>query len=392
MQCVLLHLCILANAQGDTCGPNKPQAVANRIQWRKENYAFHRTMRMMQEPSTVTLFTTWTRNDLGYDKKNFVLDADVQIPISFGGKRWGLNEIQVIPKFLVRIFRDDPNVPYGVQPKGDASLPVRTPGAMPGLAYYRSFRSWWTNNSFPLKFIGLYAYHHSNGQDGYELDTTNGRKEVNVYNGNFSEDLIVELMIGGTMVSTPNASVLSSPRNARKIKDNTPGKQMFIKAARQREFYWRLGYEWHPKSLSNEVFDSLRIMGRHRLNVRTALLFVPTMVEYIGDGTVWCNVVPKRRFERVRLTGNINYILDQPYYRGDLKNLKKVDFLNASRRLNMWVSAYWVLGRMGSAALFGQVGYWGSDNYNIYFNQSLWQFKVGLAFAFFDQPDEEDHQ
>lgn len=416
IQCVILNLCISADAQIDTCRPNRPPclrcvpdplilgpllqcccytelvatSVTNRMQWRKENYAFHRTMRMLQEPSTVTSFTTWTRNKLGYDKKNFVLDADVQMPISFGGKRWGLNEIQVIPKFLVRIFRDDPAVPYGVHPKGDESLPVRTPSAMPGLAYYRSFRNWWNNHAFPLKFIGLYAYHHSNGQDGPELEIINGQKQVNVYNGNFSEDLVFELIVGGSIIPPANNAVLFSHRNVSKVNTNIPGKQIFIKIARQQEFYWKLSYEWHPKALSNDVFDSLQMMGRHRLNLRTALLFIPQMAEYIGDGTLWCNVVPEERFERLRLTGNINYVLDQPYYRGDLDNLEKVDFLNVNRRLNLWISAYWVLGRMGSAALFGQVGYWASDNYNIYFNQSLWQFKVGLAFAFFDQPDEDD--
>jgi hypothetical protein len=364
-------------------------AVHATIRKRQENYLFHRTMRMLQEPSTVTSFTTWTINNLGYDKKNFVLDADLQIPISFGGKRFGLNEVEVIPRFQVRIFHNDPNVPYG--PNGDVSLPVRTPSAMPGAAYYHSFRSWWEKEKFPFRFIGLYAYHHSNGQDGYELDTTNNQKRVNVYNGNFSEDLVFEFMIGGRIKSIANDKPLLSESNKNKVHDNKPGKQIFIKRANEQEFYWKLSYEWHPQALSNTVFDSLHMMGRHRINIRSALIFLPTFSEYIGDGTQWCNIVPEKRYERWRITGNLSYILDGDYYRGDVANLEKINFFNLNRRLNFWVTGYRVIGHSGNAAVFAQAGYWGSDNYNIYFNESLWQFKFGLAFAFFDQPDEEDH-
>jgi hypothetical protein len=346
-------------------------------------------MRSIQDPSTVTAFTTWTHNTLGYNKKNYVLDADVQIPISIGGKKFGLNEIQVIPRFQFRIFQDDPNVPYG--PHGDESLPVRTPSAMPGLAYYRSFRSWWRNERNPLKFVGFYAYHHSNGQDGYELDTSNGKKQVNVYNGNFSEDLIIEFMIGGRIKFRGNGDALFSEKNKSKLAKNSAGKQIFIKTGSQKDFYWKLSYELHPKSLSNTVFDSLGMMGRNRINIRTGLRFIPTMTEWIGDGKQWCNIAPEKGYERWRLTANLSYILDDVYNRGDdINHLEKINLLNASRRLNFSLSAYRVIGHSGNAAGFVQAAYLGSDPYNIYFNQSLWQFKIGLAFAFFDQPDEED--
>lgn len=110
-----------------------------------ENHHFHATMRMIQEPSTVSSITNWTINTYGYDKKNFILDGDLQFPISIGGGRFGMNTFQIIPRFRFRIFQDDPMVPFGKE--GDTSLPVRTPSAMPGIAYYGTFRSWWSTNS-----------------------------------------------------------------------------------------------------------------------------------------------------------------------------------------------------------------------------------------------------
>lgn len=374
------------------CNDQQPvsSAIRNMMVKREANYNFHRMMRTIQDPSTVTSFASWTINNLGYDKKNFVLDADVQIPISIGGKNFGLNEIQVIPRFQVRIFRDDPNVPYG--PQGDISLPVRTPSTMPGIAYYRSFRNWWRPENVHNKFIGIYAYHHSNGQDGPELTLTNGQQQVNVYNGNFSENVVFEFMIGGIVNLVSNMNPFADSRNKKIVKNNKKDAHDFIRVSNEKEFYWKLSYEYHPDALSNKIFDSLQMLGHNRLNLRFGLLFVPTLLEVLGDGNVWCTIVPQRRYERWRITGNISYILDGQYYRGDdVQKMQKINFFNFNRRLNFSLSGFRVIGHSGNAAFFGQVGYYGSDPYNIYFNQSLWVFKLGLAFAFFDQPDEKDY-
>ncbi len=370
---------------GDSVSP----AVYDLIRKRGQNYDFHYVMRNLQEPSTITSFATWRFHNLGFDKKNLVLEADLQFPISIGGKRFGMNEIQVIPRFQVRIFANDRSWPYGT--KGDISLPVRTPSEMPGLAYYHGFRNWWLNDRIPLQFIGLYVYHHSNGQDGDEIDTTHNNKRINLYNGNFSEDVIFEFIAGGKINFRGNDIARTLRSNQRKLHFQAQGKQIFLRMTNEKELFWKLSYEYHPKSLSNTVFDSLRIYGRHRLNIRAGLLFLPKLWELVRDGNKWCSLFSSKKYERWRFTMNMSYIMDKDYYRGDLNNLEKIKPFNLKRRLNILLSSYMVMGRTGFAAAFAQAGYFGSDNYNIYFNDSFWHFKVGLAFTFFDQPSEKDN-
>src|ERR1044071_1069940 len=67
---------------------------------------FNRYLRSIVEPSTVTSILTGTHNLTDYQKTPYVLDADVQTPISIG---WKLNSIQIIPRFVVRIFNNDNN-------------------------------------------------------------------------------------------------------------------------------------------------------------------------------------------------------------------------------------------------------------------------------------------
>lgn len=76
--------------------------------------------------------------------------------------------------------------------------------------------------------------------------------------------------------------------------------------------------------------------------------------------------------------------------RGSTLNLEKVKAFDMSKRLNLWLTTYYVIGFSKHAALFSQVGYFGSDNYNIYFNQSIWNIRLGLTFGFFEQPEAPD--
>jgi hypothetical protein len=373
-------------------------------------------------PSTLSGggITSYTFNTLGYDKKNFILDANLQVPIALGGKRWGLNTIHVIPQFVVRIFDDDPNVP--IVPYGDRSLPVRTPSAMPGIAYYFSPKRWWNpdrtwdrlivreNRKQNIKdstvgdnrYFGFYAFHHSNGQDGPEV----ANDSVNIYNGNFGEQVVFEFIYGQQRNFVPPGDViLKNNRRDRVIKriakKPTKTPEVFLKGSNGMQLNWRISLEWHPYALSNEVFRDLsqlggypkhsRMIGRMRLNGRVSLHLIPSLIEFIGGKDEWCLITPAANYERWRFMTNFSYTLDQDYYRGStISSIEKINSFNASRRLNLSVSAYYVLKRSKYAALFAETGYYGSDPYNIYFNDSLWQVKFGFAFGFFDQPQEPD--
>ena len=361
----------------------------------EESHNFHTTMRNLQEPSTLSSLANWTFNTYGYDKKNFVLDGDLQIPIAIGGGRYGLHTFQVIPRLRFRIFQNDAGVPFGIA--GDRSLPVRTPSAMPGVAYYGSVRSWWSNGDdlkgissiFKDKFFGLYAYHHSNGQDGPELDTLHPGY-INEYNGNFGEELIFEFILGGRKKFITEDLFLIDGSNSKKVRkeNNVPGKRIFLKTSRRKELYWKLNYEWHPRSISNAVFDSLDMLPRHRINLFVSYHIIPRLWEHIGDGELWCSTSPETSYEKWRFTLNMNYAIDRDYYRGQTDQLEKINYFDLTKRMNIWLRSYFVIGRSRYASLFAEAGYHGSDNYNIYFNQSLWYFRAGLAFGFFDQPED----
>jgi len=366
--------------------------MQNEIKTQRVHYEFYKTLRKIHEPSTVSSFTNWTFNNLGYQKKNFILDGDLNIPIAIqlSGKI-GLNTLHIIPRFKFRIFQNDPDFPHSAN--GDASLPVRTPSAMPGIAYYWAHPNWWTDQEdkhIQNIYLGIYAYHHSNGQDGNELDTILVG-EINTYNGNFGEDLVFEFIFGASKKfrSIQNDKWFGTEYNE-KVGNYKLGKKLTLKPSTGHELHWRVGYEFHPKVVSNPVFDSLDMYGRHRLNISLSYLRLPKFWSFIGDNDEWCSIGPERNYEKWRHTLNISYILDNKYKRGNYLNPEVVSYFNLKRRLNISYTLYYVIGRSRFSALFAQVSYFGTDNYNIYFNNSLTSIRIGVAFGFFDQPHKSD--
>ena len=357
----------------------------NQVDQKIRSQEFNRYLRSFVEPSTVTSMATWTTNLTDYQKRNYVLDADVQTPISIG---WKLNSIQIIPRFVVRIFNNDSNVPMNP----DRSLPVRTPSYIPGITYYRTIKKFWMNPDNPVNgnrqdyYLGAFIFHHSNGQDGPEFYTSDPTR-VNVYNGNFGENVVFELMVGGRT----RWQSLWTDEQLRKFvstrSDRSDGQELRVKTGRSRQASWRVGYEEHPRPLTNGEFLKYAMYGRHRMNLTGIMSWLPTEWRLIRSKDQWCTLVPDSEYERWRLTFHVTYILDGVYRRGNLDNLKDIGFFNAGKRLNASATLYWVIPTTDFTALFVRGGYSGSDPYNIYFNQSLWEFKFGLAFGFFEQPD-----
>src|SRR5690606_26833618 len=109
-------------------------------------------------------------------------------------------------------------------------------------------------------------------------------------------------------------------------------------------------------------------------------------IKFIGDGTLWCKVAPEQTYERWRHILNGSFALDKNYYRGEISSLRKVSFFDLSKRLNINYTCYYMIGESKYSALFAQIGYFGSDDYNIYFNESYFNLRTGIAFAFFNHP------
>ncbi len=376
----------------DPCGtPEYEKSILTEINSRNTHYDFHYTMRKIQNPSTISGLglTNYKWNVTGYQKKPFILDGILNMPIAIQGPRvLGINTFHAIPKFKFRIFQNDEDFPYG---NGDSSSPVRTPSAMPGMAWYWTKKSWWKINSDDdnpkSKYLGIYAYHHSNGQDGPELDTLR-LGEINTYNGNFGEQIIIEFIYGGQIKFTPEQYDFYGDENElKKVKSRKAGNVYSQYITKRSELYWKASYEYHPGFLSNEVFKELNTYGRHRLNFNLSYLQLRSVRDFISDGQLWCQIAEERSFEKFRHTLDFSYIIDSNYNRGNFTNPDEISFIDISKRLNINYTIYRVIQRTQNFALFAQIGYNGSDRYNIYFNDSYINLRAGLAFAFFDQPN-----
>src|SRR6478609_5477893 len=89
IQCYAKDSLFVVHTVEPCCDTQTYPAVQIQLDKRRRNYDFFSTMLKIQPPSLMSggTVTSFTVNTLGYDKKNFVLDAVVQIPIPIGGKR-----------------------------------------------------------------------------------------------------------------------------------------------------------------------------------------------------------------------------------------------------------------------------------------------------------------
>lgn len=367
--------------------------ISNSVENRARSLNFFKTMLEISEPSTISVKTTdYTLNrDKDLQKRPFILNADIQTPIGLGGKRWGkkwLSTVHIIPQFKVRIFDNDPM-------QGDSSLPVRTPSYMPGITYFGTHKKIWNQ---PVKegmgslFTGLKMFHHSDGQDAPEFYQDGS---INTYSGDFGEQLVFEFMIGGIYGWKCN-----TPKSRKGIK-KTPknGKSFTVRRSERADFdrrlYSKLSYEWHEKTtMTNIAYSEYNLYGRHRLNLQAGVSIIPSFVDliYSEKEGKFVTVTPTQQKETFRFVLNTSYILDKNYNKGDAANQQKVSFLDVSRRLNVNFTAYWRIRNTPFAGLFVQVGYYGSDPYNVYFQQSMWQWRAGLATSFFKYPKNGDFE
>jgi len=372
---------------------------------RSQSMDFFKNQLLLAEPSLISAFSSF--NNSG--KKNYVLNAVTRVPIGLGGRGWTfgrndkywINYVELMPEFQVRIFRDDPSW-------GDSSLPVRTPSYLPGLSYIgASKRMWESTDEKPMRhYVGVKAYHHSNGQDGQEIlgDT------VNLYNGNFGEQIVFQFFWGGMItqsdkpVSKGLNRIAIKNRKAKKHKEqfekneeDAPNKYNYGStrwAAKRKDniWYWRAGFEYHPWETwgTNTVFRDYKIYGRHRLQLRGGLIIAPFWKEYaFTSKDEWRELYgdnePYRRKELFRFTANLEYILDNEYYVGEnVNNLTKANFFDPSKRLNLHLTMYWRVPGTPMAALFARTSYIGSDNYNVYFQKSYFEARFGIGLNFFD--------
>lgn len=373
---------------------------------RRKGAHFLEQMKVIAEPSTLSGYGThykWqlqTAIDTNFQKRQHILNWDTRIPIAIGGKRWANNlfvaSIHIEPRLKVRILNNDASL-------GDSSEPVRTPSLMGGINIFLAPIGWsvkekWQErvgkNRLKTTYFGLSMYHHSNGQDGEHFDSSG---VVQAYNGDFSEQLIVDVGMGSVHEYFGKWNLHKNSTSAKRS-----GKTPKVRAAPNqtptnydRLFYWKLGFEWHSKKLgpiynSGESWQKYKMYGRKRINLQMGWAITPEYADIMFDEKTpgkYHQLTPYQSKELCRFVWNLKFIADRELNVGNINALQPATI---SERINTNISMYWRIPGTQGVALFLQVGYYGSDNYNIYFQRRYIEIRSGLAYGFLKYPKAGD--
>jgi hypothetical protein len=311
----------------------------------------------------------WMTKDDFSSRKPLILDAKISPYISIANwtmgnkktKNYFLFGLHLNPEFEVRIFKND------IQ-KGDTSLPVRTGSSRPGAELFFTHNSIYkkerpTNFAFSLK-----AYHHSNGQDGEEFNSVDQkwgkRGYFNTYNGNFSDDFVLEV----------NGMVFSKADQGKK--------EQFLKAG----LTFSTGLSKWMKT-----YD---VYGRKRVNLLYSRTFSTFRNRIIKDNVIRDGDTKKKMYEisdyylveRFRFEFYSSFITSKMNV-GPIYQLSKASL---SDRINVHATLHYRIPGFTSAALFGELGYYGQDTYNGYFERSSFFAKIGLSFGLLKYPKNAD--
>lgn len=364
--------------------------------------AFLQTSMLVAEPSTVSssfgfvlgpaqsafsLLENTMNSDLLRDRKPYVLNADIQPVFALGGPRWVIGSarwekpiystIHFIPRFKVRILANDPE-------RGDGSHPVRTPSYMPGAEYFISAGRFWDPKvSGTRHYLAFKAWHHSNGQDtdGGEFDS---KGWFNTRNGDYNETLVLQAAYGGI-------ARLRRPEPPKMDNDTAyrVHARKFGNARTPREsgpIAWKAGLSHSPW-----MTDSVNpYFGNTRITLSFTQIWAPWRRDIVRhEGEVFVTAEPWTLKEQFRLDWRMEFIADEPhkYRSGPYGKGKPYTYARLDKRLNLYGTLYYVFPRMSGAGVFAQAGYYGSDPYNAYFQESQWFWRIGLALGSFLRTD-----
>ena len=328
--------------------------------------------------SDLTLLSAYSEYDKGWPNnkdfaaKPYFMQAQINTHLPIGGKwaktvKGGLRfALFLHPDIEIRLLRNDKS-------RGDTSTPIRTPSFKPGLSFFFTQSKLWDNR--PDKhYFGFKAYHLSNGQDGLHFrPQDNGY--YNRYNGDFSDLVIFQFIYGGfyTLDHLPidtNARINHSRYNRVLYSSYT--------------LYWKGSFTVYPPQFIDSVLYHKSMYGKYRTEVQLGWIVAPIYQGGIynkHDHTFAPMYLPEQR-ERFRIYLDMAYIWDVPYRTGPLQNLQNVPIYDITKRLNIALTGSFRIWGTPFAGLCAQVGYYGSDPYNVYFQQSLFFIRAGLSAGF----------
>ncbi|GGE53619.1 hypothetical protein EV200_102462 [Pedobacter psychrotolerans] len=227
----------------------------------------------------------------------------------------------IIPDFTVRV-------------RNEASAGVRTPSYRLGGVLYARLNI----NPENYKYAEMAFTHHSNGQDQDALNT-NG--SVNTLTGNF------------------NANYLTASYRFGHLTETNADESYY-------SFNHRVGLQWYKFFRYEPALD----LGYGF----TRLLYNFSWRKY---GQIERNARNKPKVKTEKETWRLNTEVSYAVNKIPAKNLA-----NLQKRLNAEINFNYSLPFMNNVFLMAAVGYYGEDNYNIYFQDHYGYLRFGLSSGF----------
>ncbi len=366
---------------------------------RKSNLYFFEKINTHSIPSTFSTQDLTYVSPREWQKKPFLLNADLRTVAPIGGKWFGRFVIHLEPFFRVRIFRNDSS-------KGDLSSPVRTPSYMPGASIYFTLNGskysapkLFNENNNTNFYLRVRAFHHSNGQNPNpqidSLGTINLPSQpgyFNRYDGDFGINLHWEVGLG--MIFKCRKSKLSNHLGdfIHKIKSDHLA---FYNVFHERSLYLSFERPLFFLATTSELYNSADggqvqsyIYGTDRINIKFSDIFGKCASDLVKHDNEWYTVQRPRFIERFRFIAEFSYITNRDWKRGPVTDLKNIGYLDQERFGLTLTTHLRIAG--STTSLFLQAGYYGSDIYNVYFQQSISFIRFGLGLGMFRNPERAD--
>ena len=353
----------------------KDSAYFSRVLGARESaQSFFQTLQYVSDITLLSAYSEYDKvwpNKKEFPSKPFFMQAQINTPIPIGGKwaktvKGGLRfALFFHPDIEIRLLRNDPA-------RGDSSTPIRTPSFKPGITLFITQSKLWDNRN-DKHYFGFKVYHHSNGQDGLHFrPQDNGY--YNRYNGDFSDFVIFEFMYGG-YYSRDHIAI----DTAKKIFRSRYNHVLYTSS----NIYWKAAFTLYPPQFIDSVLYVRSMYGKYRTEVQIGWIYAPVYQEGIRNPShTFIPAYQPEKKERFRVYLDMEYIWDLPYRTGPIQNLRNVPIYDITKRMNITVTGSYRIWGTPFAGLFAQVGYYGSDPYNVYFQQSMFFVRAGLSAGF----------
>ena len=329
----------------------------------------------VSDPTLLSAYSEYDKvwpNKKEFPAKPYFIQGQINTPIPIGGKwaktvKGGLRfAVFLHPDIEVRLLRND-------RTRGDSSTPIRTPSFKPGMTMFFTQSKLWDNRK-DKHYFGFKIYHLSNGQDGVHFRPQDGGY-YNRYNGDFSDFIVFQFIYGGFY------SRDHMPVDTSKLINRSRYNRVLYTSS---NLYWKAGFTIYPKIFLDSVLVVQSMYGKYRTQLQLGWIYAPVYQGGIYDRREhrFRPLYQPEKRERFRVWVDMDYIWDVPYRTGPLQALQNVPIYNITKRLNITLTASYRIWGTPFAGLFAQVGYYGSDPYNVYFQQSLFFIRAGISAGF----------